>query len=126
MTSTMDREGALLVAALLQARPVPKGWQSMDALNTFRNIHRHLTLIVTACREKDGRMWVHLSMAGRDRLPTWPELVEARDWLLGSAALALQVIPPRDEHVNLHPFCLHLWHCVDGDPVPDFRKDGQV
>jgi hypothetical protein len=125
--TTMDQEGAVFLTALLDARPRPKGWAEMGGCyNTFRNIHAHLTLIVTACREADGRLWVHVSMAGRDRVPTWPELVAVRDWLLGPEALAIQVIPPAAEHVNIHPHCLHLWHCVDGSPLPDFRKNGQV
>jgi hypothetical protein len=123
----MDQEGALHVTKLLDARPILKGWTvNGNVFNTFRNIHDHLSLIVTACREADGHLWVHLSMAGRDRLPTWAELVAARDWIFGPDALAIQVLPPVDKHVNLHPFCLHLWHCVDGTPLPDFRKDGMV
>lgn len=125
----MDQEGALFLTTQLDARRGhrPKGWTQIgDVFNTFRNIHRHLSLIVTACREADGRLWVHLSIAGRDRLPTWLELVEVRDWLFGPEALAIQVLAPVSEHVNIHPYCLHLWHCVDGSPLPDFRRAGQI
>jgi hypothetical protein len=127
MIETIDQDGKLFLMALLDSRPRPKGWVQMGrTYNTFRNIHDHRTLIVTACREADGHLWVHLSLAGRDRVPTWPELVEARDWLLGPEARAIQVLPPASEHVNLHPYCLHLWHCADGSPLPDFRKGGLV
>jgi len=127
MSSTLDQPGALLLDTLLAARPVPKGWTTMGGcVNTFKHIHRRLTMIVTAKTETDGRLWVHLSVAGRDRLPTWDELVAVRDWILGPEALAIQLVPPVTEHVNIHPFCLHLWHCADGSPLPDFRVEGQV
>jgi hypothetical protein len=122
---TMDQEGAIRVMDLVE-HPLPSGWSRCDELNVFRHIHSKLSLIVTACREADGHLWVHLSVAGRDRLPTWPELVAVRDWIVGAEAKAIQVVPPRSEYVNLHPFCLHLWVCLDGDPLPDFRKDGVV
>lgn len=31
-----------------------------------------------------------------------------------------------DKYINLHPTCLHLWHCLDGDVVPDFARGGQI
>ena len=30
------------------------------------------------------------------------------------------VFPERKFHVNIHPFCLHLWCCLDGDGLPEF------
>lgn len=29
-------------------------------------------------------------------------------------------------HVNKHPYCLHLWRCLDGDVVPDFTRGGLI
>jgi hypothetical protein len=43
---------------------------------------------------------------------------------IGDGRKAIQVFAPVAEHVNIHEFCLHLWHCLDGDPLPDFTRGG--
>jgi hypothetical protein len=45
---------------------------------------------------------------------------------IGDERMAVQVFPRASEHVNIAKYCLHLWHCVDGDPTPDFRIEGQI
>lgn len=57
----------------------------------------------------DGAWWIHLSISRAKRLPSWEDLVDAKESLLGTDCEAIQVIPKRSEYVNLHPFCLHLW-----------------
>jgi hypothetical protein len=45
---------------------------------------------------------------------------------VGSARKAVMVLPAEEEHVNIHPFCLHLYSPLDRDPLPDFRMNGGV
>jgi hypothetical protein len=66
--------------------------------------------------------WLHLSIARRDRMPTWTELTEARDLFLGPGTEAYQKLPKRSEHVNIHPYCLHLWALVNRPLTPDFTR----
>ena len=75
--------------------------------------------------EGDGRAWVHMSLAGRDRLPTWQQLVDTKRWAIGDV-YAYQVFPPAAKHVNIHPYALHLWAPLDGggQPLPDFTQGG--
>ena len=125
-TEGMSTEGMALTREL-SPRVLPNGWTFVQGYgNVVRHIHRKLQVIVTGSRERDGRRWMHVSVIHRDRLPTWDELREVKDWLVGRDRLAVQVLPPAGEYVNVHPNCLHLWHCLDGDPVPDFRRNGQV
>lgn len=73
----------------------------------------------------DGKRWLHFSMSGEDRLPTWDELVETKEAFLGTEVKAIQVIPPRSQYVNLNPYVLHLWVAVNGDDgLPDFTRGG--
>lgn len=83
-------------------------------------------VICSARTEADGKRWLHVSCGHRDRLPTWDELVTVKETFIGRERLAIQVIPRRSEHVNTHPNVLHLWSCLDGDPTPDFRVNGEV
>ena len=79
-----------------------------------------LKVLVNSDIYGDGKRWVHLSLSRRDRLPKWKELTMVRDWILGKDAKAIQVIAPASDHVNIHAYCLHMFHCLDGDPLPDF------
>lgn len=77
-------------------------------------------ILISIAKEQDGREWVHFSMSHRRRLPTWEELVSAKEMFLGRGSKAIQVIPPRSQYVNLNANVLHLFVCLDEDPLPDF------
>lgn len=90
---------------------------------TWQHERAPLSIIATVSTERDGREWVHVSVAHRTRMPTWDELREIKEWVLGDAE-AYSVLPPKARYVNTHPFCLHLFACLDGPQLPDFRVDG--
>lgn len=79
-----------------------------------------LSILATVSTERDGREWVHVSMAHPRRLPTWDEIRDVRDIVIGDRE-SYQVLPPKDRYVNVHPNCLHLFACLDGPQLPDFR-----
>ena len=66
-------------------------------------------------------LWMHMSVAGDGRVPTWDELHAVKDWILGDVE-AYMVAPPRSRYVNINPDVLHLFAPVDQDrlPLPDF------
>lgn len=70
-------------------------------------------MVIASTSWEGGQRWVHLSMSHPSRLPTWPELVEMRNLLLGDDVEAYQVLPPANRYVNLHNRVLHLWACLD-------------
>jgi hypothetical protein len=108
-------------------RVLPAGWQPIPEMaGGFINRQRKLGAMFSVEREADGKRWVHVSVSHRDRVPTWDELRSVKDWLLGRDTLVVQVLPPEAEYVNVHPYVLHLWHCLDGRPVPDFRHEGLI
>ena len=106
-------------------RVLPAGWQQVGP-NVYRNIHERMSAILSVERERDGKLWLHVSLAHQSRMPSWDELRRVKSWLMGPDARAIQVLPPESEYVNLHPFCLHLWQCLDGDVLPDFRQNGLI
>jgi hypothetical protein len=72
---------------------------------------------------KIGDKWIHLSVSRPDRLPSWEELSKVKDEFLGAEAEAYQVLAKRSDHVNTHPYCLHLWSPVDGQRKVANLKD---
>jgi hypothetical protein len=70
----------------------------------------------------DGELWAHLSASNmqKQRVPNWRELRWCKEYFLGDRK-AVQVLPPRDQYVNINPHVLHLYTCLERDPLPDFR-----
>lgn len=75
------------------------------------------------CMISDGEGWEHVSITISSRLrkvercPTWQEMCFIKDIFWAEDELVLQYHPPKSEHVNNHPYCLHLWKPV-GVEVP--------
>ena len=60
----------------------------------------------------DAWAWDHVSVSTERRTPTWGEMDFIKDifWLPGEAVVQFHV--PKSEHINCHPFTLHLWKCL--------------
>lgn len=82
---------------------------------------RKLGVILSASLEQDGKRWVHLSLSHRHRVPTWGELRATKEAFLGDV-YAVTVLPPQRVYINIHPNVLHLFHCLDGHPLPEFSR----
>jgi len=118
----------------IQNRELIPGWAPPNAPFSWTRVERGAdggkyrhdlsgqTVIISASIEDDGRAWLHFSTAFAHRLPTWPEFVSTKEKFLGAEVKAIQIIPPRAEYVNIHPYVLHAFVCLDGDPLPDFTR----
>jgi hypothetical protein len=93
----------------------------------YRKPGEGLLVLLSAAECGDRKRWLHVSVSRKDtRLPTWEQMSQVKRLFIGDARTALQVMPPKAKHVNLHPGVLHLWHCLDGDVTPDFTAGGET
>lgn len=92
----------------------------------YEKLGDSLLVVCSARVESDGKRWIHVSCSRPNRLPTWQDVRRVKDVFIGKDRRAIQVLPPAAEYVNIHPHCLHLWSCLDGDGLPDFRVMGQI
>lgn len=53
--------------------------------------------------------WEHVSVSCANRCPTWEEMATVKTYFWSDDETVLQLHPKRSAHINLHPFCLHLW-----------------
>ena len=108
---------------IVMLRP-PEPW-TLTEQGSDGAAYRHangLRVIWSAAREADGRIWLHVSLSRADRMPTYRDLKHVKVAFIGNQRKAIMVIPEQREHVNLHPFCLHLFSCLEEDPLPDFTR----
>jgi hypothetical protein len=107
----------------------PKHWRVLPPTHpAMRAFYRKdgLYVIVSGWEESDGQRWLHLSASRKSKVPSYEDLCALKRSFFGAEAMAYQLFPPQSEHVNDHPFVLHLWACLDGRPTPDFRKGGTI
>lgn len=74
-----------------------------------------LNVLRSLAETENGEKWIHVSLSRRDRMPEWVEIRKVKDHFLGDIE-AYQVLPKKQDYVNVHNFCLHLWAPVDGLP----------
>lgn len=103
---------------------LPRDWR-VAAVNDHgaSYANRDGLLVIASSRvEADGKRWAHVSYsrAGQRKTPTWADTVAVRNLMFGSEAMALSLVPATSQNYSLHPGVLHLWSCLDGDPLPDF------
>jgi hypothetical protein len=71
----------------------------------------------------DGAGWKHLSVTNAQKrmLPSWTTMCRLRDAFFDDADWVVQFHPAKDDNINAHPYCLHLWMPLNEDlPHPSF------
>lgn len=127
VTQLSDAEHREHLEQLREVTPnvLPPEWREDSETGTFGGRvwrSRDGLLVLASMRvEDDGHSWLHLSFSRKDRLPSYRDCCRVKRVFIGPKNKAIQVFPSEDEHVNFHPRCLHLFHRLDGDSLPDFR-----
>jgi hypothetical protein len=111
---------------------VPPGWKRHATFGVptrfieLGDPSTRLQVIITGATEKDGKRWLHVSLSRPHQIPDYADMCLVKSVFIGENKKAIQVFAPIDEHVNIMSTCLHLWSCLDGDGLPDFRTAGQL
>ncbi len=102
---------------------LPANWKEIEHLTkTARSFKNNKGIaVIVGIELHDDKRWKHVSASHRMRVPKYQELCEIKTIFIGEDELALQVFPPKEEKVNFHPHCLHLFSPMDERPIPDFR-----
>ncbi len=101
----------------------PDGWLFVS---TDEDNVRKIIITYGAVGDSSGP-WLHASISRPDRMPEYQDLVDLHYAVWGSDGWAYQVFAPQGDHVNIHPYALHLWGQLDGKPVlPNFGAFGTI
>ena len=65
------------------------------------------TPFVVVASNGDG--WDHVSVSTPGRCPTWEEMDRIKRIFFRDAEVAMQLHLPPADHINCHPYTLHLW-----------------
>ncbi|WP_143809151.1 DUF7694 domain-containing protein [Paraburkholderia susongensis] len=56
-----------------------------------------------------GQPYSKATVAGEKRCPLWSEMAWVKDQFFEPCEAVMQLHPPREQYVNNHPYCLHMW-----------------
>jgi hypothetical protein len=77
---------------------------NMGAFVLFSDKGVELRIIAT-----NAEGWDHVSVSTPSRCPTWEEMEFVKRLFFGHNECAMQLHVPPAEHINCHPYTLHLW-----------------
>lgn len=78
-----------------------------------------LKIIASDAKLPDSHGWEHVSVSCENRTPNWTEMCFVKDLFWAPEECVIQFHPPKNDYVNCHPFCLHLWRYVKQEfPMP--------
>lgn len=67
----------------------------------------------------NGMAWDHVSVSTHKRCPTWAEMEQVKRMFFTADETAMQLHVPPSDHINIHPYVLHLWRPHDAAiPLP--------
>ena len=62
--------------------------------------------------------WQHVSVSLPTRCPTHEEMCFVKSLFWTDDETVVHFYPKKDEHINNHTYCLHLWMHKDGHELP--------
>jgi len=76
----------------------------------------------------DGLGWQHVSVSkpyNRNKPPNWEQMCRVKELFFGDNIWVVQFHPAKQEYVNNHPGCLHLWRPTNVElPIPPHELVG--
>lgn len=79
-------------------------------------------MVIASCGEyEDGKEWLHISFSRKSRIPSYDDLQRVKRDFIGEDKKAVFVLPERENYVNIHKNCLHLFYSKD-NPLPEFSN----
>jgi hypothetical protein len=100
-----DAEGFRLTVGVMAS---PKGY----LCGAFEIPYKSYKLFaVVSDGSVDG--WEHVSVSLKNRCPNWEEMCYVRSLFWDEEDTVIQFHVPKSQHINNHPYCLHLWRKKD-------------
>lgn len=80
-------------------------WQHAEV---YENEALKLRVLASMDDTRHGLL-LHVSLSHPDHLPDWEYVKRIKYAFYGDDRDAMMVLPRKEDYVNKHPYCLHLW-----------------
>lgn len=99
------------------AEDLPPGWKArvkIEQLVAAYSLPKRKLRVVLGIEAKLGSgYWIHLSVSHAKATPSHKTMALCKKLFIGENREAIAIYPPKNRHVNIHDFCLHLWSPMD-------------
>lgn len=110
--------------SLLGLRLSPLVWQRIEGYGVMWMRYPGGLRVKETLERHNGEEWLHVSCSYPTHLPDWDDVRLVKEAFCGKDREAYMVLPPQERYVNDDAYTLHLWCCLDGAVLPDFRRFG--
>jgi hypothetical protein len=94
------------------------GWAGDGECGSF-TIQSPIDGVLMVVVASNGDLWDHVSVSRKNRVPNWAEMSAIHRMFFKDDEVAMQLHMPPSDHINIHPFVLHLWRPHDSTiPLP--------
>ena len=114
MRNLHELDGWRDTSARIVAHYGDSGDDTCGAFNVPSSIDGANLRVIASC---DGD-WDHVSVSRANRCPNWIEMEQIKRAFFRDDETAVQFHVPSTDHINLHPYCLHLWRPNNGIELP--------
>ena len=84
------------------------GWTGDHGHGMFR-VPSCIDRVILNVVASSGEGWDHVSVSRHNRCPNWPEMSQIKELFFKDSEVVMQLHVPSKDHINYHPYCLHLW-----------------
>ena len=101
-----------------------KSDRSLGNNGAFLIPYKRFLLTVMA---SDQMGWDHVSVSLPNMTPTWAMMCFIKDLFFKEDEVAVQYHPRKEDYIDYHPFCLHIWRIqTDAIPIPPTWMVGPI
>lgn len=86
----------------------PSGYEKGNARNGAFGFPDGLFVLIS-----DGMGWEHVSVSRKSRMPSYEDLTRVKTIFWDEEDTVMQLFVPDSEHINCHPYCLHMWRPLE-------------
>ena len=92
------------------------GYMGDESNGAFKFRIKGNTYLVIA---SNGGDWEHVSVSCPSCVPNWDIMCQIKDMFFNDDEVVMQLHPKKEEYINNHPNCLHLWRPLKAEiPTP--------
>lgn len=102
----------------------PVGWRQLHSpvYKTMAYTNGRGLFVIKGYEQYGNQKWLHVSVSKVNKLPSWDAIKKVKDVFIGRNQKAIMILPPTEQYVNYHRFCMHLFCNLENDPLPDFTR----
>lgn len=105
---------------------IPEFYKLIEKKIDGFSFHFNGLFIIISIEIKNAKKWIHVSYSRKNRIPDYLDTIRIKKHFIGENRKAIMIFPEKENYVNIHKCCLHLFCCLDSWDIPEFSFMGSL